>query len=259
MYQPIVPGTPVPPTDIPMSCGSVCNETRSSAALPPRSADSFLANMNQTSLNLWLSCKAVRLLAMFQVRPYCRPIHHPTAAISPGLVSRLSHVSFLPCIFRHSNSIIKWRLGKLFHKLNPAAWVHDRTIPTERQPLVGEISANVFWDRGCHFFIVTDFYGRILGFLDRKENCLWSLRAYSKDSSTDWQCPFNVWDFVVVIIEISIFWVLSFGDTHCFHLRGLIVNPTSSKSPRPKETVSFNRYAEKHRTSGSFMPLINKL
>jgi hypothetical protein len=44
--------------------------------------------------------------------------------------------------------------------------VRERTIPTERPPLVGEVVANVFTDRGCHVVSVTDPYGRILGFLD---------------------------------------------------------------------------------------------
>jgi hypothetical protein len=33
--------------------------------------------------------------------------------------------------------------------------------------LVGEVSVNVFADRGCHVVSVTDMYGRIIGFLDR--------------------------------------------------------------------------------------------
>jgi hypothetical protein len=49
---------------------------------------------------------------------------------------------------------------------NSVALVRERTIPTERPPLVGEVSAN-FADRGCHVVSVTDSYGRILGFLDR--------------------------------------------------------------------------------------------
>jgi hypothetical protein len=51
-------------------------------------------------------------------------------------------------------------------KLNSMVWVRERTIPTERPPLVGEVIAN-FWDRGCHVVSVTDPSGRILGFLDR--------------------------------------------------------------------------------------------
>jgi hypothetical protein len=52
-------------------------------------------------------------------------------------------------------------------KKNSVASVHKRTIPTERPPLVGEVSANFFADRGCHVVSVTNPYVRILGFLDR--------------------------------------------------------------------------------------------
>jgi hypothetical protein len=38
-------------------------------------------------------------------------------------------------------------------------WVRERTIPTERPPLIGEVIANAV--------SMTDPYGRILGFLDR--------------------------------------------------------------------------------------------
>jgi hypothetical protein len=52
-------------------------------------------------------------------------------------------------------------------KKNSIVWVRERTIPAERPPLVGEVIANVYADRGCHVVSVTDPYGRILGFLDR--------------------------------------------------------------------------------------------
>jgi hypothetical protein len=45
-------------------------------------------------------------------------------------------------------------------------WVRERTIPTERPPLVGEVIAN-FADKWWHVVSVTDPYSRILGFLDR--------------------------------------------------------------------------------------------
>jgi hypothetical protein len=44
-------------------------------------------------------------------------------------------------------------------------WVRERTIPTERPPLVGEVIANVLRIE-FHVVSVTDPYGRILGFLD---------------------------------------------------------------------------------------------
>jgi CBS-domain-containing membrane protein len=51
-------------------------------------------------------------------------------------------------------------------ELNSVASVRERTILTERPPLVNEVSTN-FADRECHLVSVTDSYGRILGFLDR--------------------------------------------------------------------------------------------
>jgi hypothetical protein len=50
-------------------------------------------------------------------------------------------------------------------KLNSVALVRERTIPTQRPPLVGEVSTN--FCGGCHMVSVTDPYGRNLDFLDR--------------------------------------------------------------------------------------------
>jgi hypothetical protein len=58
-------------------------------------------------------------------------------------------------------------LSSLLHSKNSVASVHKRTLPTERPPLVSEVSANFFADRGCHVVSVTNPYGRILAFLDR--------------------------------------------------------------------------------------------
>jgi hypothetical protein len=51
-------------------------------------------------------------------------------------------------------------------KTNSVALVRERIIPTERPPLVNEISAN-FADRGYSVVNATDHYDCILGFLDR--------------------------------------------------------------------------------------------
>jgi hypothetical protein len=45
--------------------------------------------------------------------------------------------------------------------------VRERTIPTERPPLVGEVIANFLRIEECHVVSVTDPYGHILGFIDR--------------------------------------------------------------------------------------------
>jgi hypothetical protein len=50
---------------------------------------------------------------------------------------------------------------------NSVACVRERTIQTERPPIVGKDSAN-FVDRRCHVVSVTYSYGRILGSLDRR-------------------------------------------------------------------------------------------
>jgi hypothetical protein len=51
-------------------------------------------------------------------------------------------------------------------KQSPLASVRELTIPTERPPLVNEVSAN-FADRGCRVVSATDTYGCIPGFIDR--------------------------------------------------------------------------------------------
>jgi hypothetical protein len=51
------------------------------------------------------------------------------------------------------------------HIKNSMVWVRERTIPTERPPLVGETIAS-FADRERHVVIVMDPYGRIFDFLD---------------------------------------------------------------------------------------------
>jgi hypothetical protein len=47
------------------------------------------------------------------------------------------------------------------------ALVHERTIPNERPPLVGEVSANFCGYRGVAWSVRRIPYGRNLGFIDR--------------------------------------------------------------------------------------------
>jgi hypothetical protein len=61
-----------------------------------------------------------------------------------------------------SNGVIVFCLTKL----NSMVWVRERTIPTERPPLVGEVISN-FCGQRVPRGQRTDPYGRILGFLDR--------------------------------------------------------------------------------------------
>jgi hypothetical protein len=64
--------------------------------------------------------------------------------------------------FNPSSHISNW-------KLNSVAWVCKRTIPTERPPLVGDVSAK-FADRRCHEVSATDTYGHILCFQHRSSD-----------------------------------------------------------------------------------------
>jgi hypothetical protein len=50
---------------------------------------------------------------------------------------------------------------------NSVALVRERTIPTERPPLVGEVSANFCGERGVAWSVRRIPYDRNLGFLDR--------------------------------------------------------------------------------------------
>jgi hypothetical protein len=62
---------------------------------------------------------------------------------------------------------LKYNTTNKTNKTNSMVLARERTIPTERPPLVGEVIANFFVDKGCHVVSVTDPYGRILDFLDR--------------------------------------------------------------------------------------------
>jgi hypothetical protein len=50
---------------------------------------------------------------------------------------------------------------------NSVSLVRERTIPTERPSLIGEVGADFFADSGSRVVSAADPYGRILGFLDR--------------------------------------------------------------------------------------------
>jgi hypothetical protein len=74
------------------------------------------------------------------------------------------------------------------------ALVHERTVLTERPPLVGEVSANFYTqrererereresgrERGCHIVSAMDPHGRIIGFLDRIPTALKDINEVQK-------------------------------------------------------------------------------
>jgi hypothetical protein len=49
--------------------------------------------------------------------------------------------------------------NSMYFQYTPWILVRKRTIPTERPPLVGQVSAN-FADRGCRTVSATDSHGR---------------------------------------------------------------------------------------------------
>ena len=61
-------------------------------------------------------------------------------------------------------SIIHFAFSKLIHNIYTndysVASVRERTIPTERPPPVGEVSANFLRIEGCHVVSATDPHGR---------------------------------------------------------------------------------------------------
>jgi hypothetical protein len=60
---------------------------------------------------------------------------------------------------------------------NSVTLVRKRTIPTERPPLVGEVSANIL-RMMCRIVSVTNPYGRILRFLDRSRYYFFQVAPY---------------------------------------------------------------------------------
>jgi hypothetical protein len=71
----------------------------------------------------------------------------------------------MPCVL-----LFKKRKRKNF-----VALVRERTAPTERPPLVGEVSTNFWRIEGCRVVIATDPRGLILGFLD--QSCYYFFQA----------------------------------------------------------------------------------
>jgi hypothetical protein len=80
-------------------------------------------------------------------------------------------------------------------------WVCEITIPTERPPLVGEVSAN-FAVRGCHVVSVTDPSGRILVFLDRSRYFFFQV-APQLYSEAEWT-PFQTNYFSEILVASGI-------------------------------------------------------
>jgi hypothetical protein len=115
-----------------------------------------------------------------QYIPTAYPIRDYPHVLFRGVARRRN---YQPMLIRDGQACELWPGGSLncAHKKNCVACVRERTIPTERSPFVGEVSAD-FADRGCHVVSVTDPYGRILGFLDRNRFCFFQVapKLYSR-------------------------------------------------------------------------------
>jgi hypothetical protein len=68
------------------------------------------------------------------------------------------------------------------------ALVGEGTVPTERLPLVGEVSAN-FSDRQCRVISATDPHSHILGFLEPGTS--WIVKVIRKIATTVTNLPIN--------------------------------------------------------------------
>jgi hypothetical protein len=66
------------------------------------------------------------------------------------------------------HNVMKFLVKRWYHLLaSSVALVHERTIPTERPPLVGEVSANFYGYMGVAWSVRRIPNGRNLGLLDR--------------------------------------------------------------------------------------------
>jgi hypothetical protein len=72
-------------------------------------------------------------------------------------------LSRLQTDWQYKSKMKRWTTVHTKTKLNPMVWVRERTIPTERPPLVGEVLPTCA-DRRCHVVSVTDSSGRISRF-----------------------------------------------------------------------------------------------
>jgi hypothetical protein len=107
-------------------------------------------------------CKMTRMTFTFPFRPYVsRKINTIWTTYNSRFLNFCLHGGSHFLKTSHSTKI-----KKTITKLNSLAWVLEGTIPTERLPLVGKVSAP-FADTECHVVSVTDPYNRILDFLGR--------------------------------------------------------------------------------------------
>jgi hypothetical protein len=100
---------------------------------------------------------------------------------SPRDVKLIIHLHLVPRLRMHGanfhsptlliktgTTIFQLFVSRVMGLTNYVALVRERTIPTERPPLVGEVSANVCGQMGVAWLVRWIPYGGNLGFLDRR-------------------------------------------------------------------------------------------
>ena len=103
--------------------------------------------------------------------------------ITVGQIRRkwtLKPIVFITISLFYSSYLHDVRLWQEIKKKNSVALVRERTIPTERSPTVGEVSANFLRIDGCHVASATYPHGRLSLFSGPEP-----LLFYSSSSSID--------------------------------------------------------------------------
>ena len=74
----------------------------------------------------------------------------------------LKRINFFFCALTSFTLIFKKGISEALahNKTNSVALVRTRSIPTERPPPVGEVSANFLWKEGCHVVSATGPHNR---------------------------------------------------------------------------------------------------
>jgi hypothetical protein len=113
------------------------------------------------------NCALLSVIEIFG--PYSKPFQSPVTTVWNACcnIQELGIFYAVRCICVFRIILKKKTATQKRKKKYCVASVRKRTIPTKRLPLVSEVSANFFADRGWHVVSVTNLCGRILGFLDR--------------------------------------------------------------------------------------------
>ena len=108
--------------------------------------------------------KRVALADTTNFRRHAVQLFSPNKRLTDNFITTVRHqvgeILRISCL--HEIRYTKAPQTKTKTKLNSVALVRERTIPTERPPPVGEVSANFLRIEGCHVVIATDPHGRLI-------------------------------------------------------------------------------------------------